>query len=115
MRQYSEWGKMMKTTKVTVRDLDKIVKKIANKSLDACGTYIVGDFKVDVRKTKPLSGSERVSLLYKRRKSQGLCVVCGAKVSGKNAKTGKLYRLCEKHRSKIDKNRVRTVVKKKKR
>jgi|APHig6443717497_1056834.scaffolds.fasta_scaffold71272_2 hypothetical protein len=104
----------MKTTKVSVKDLEKVIKKIADKSLDACGTYIIGDFRVDVRKTKPLTGSERVSLLYKRRKSDGLCVVCGAKVTGKNPKTGKMYRLCEKHRTKIDKNRVRTVAKKKK-
>lgn len=98
-----------------MRDLEKIMKKVGDKSLDACGTYVIGDFKIDVRKTKPLTGSERVSLLYKRRKSEGLCVVCGAKVTKKNPSNNKLYRLCEKHRTKIDKNRVREGAVKKKR
>ena len=97
----------MKSVKISVRDFEKILKKIATKSLDACGTYLIGDFRIDVRKTAPLSGSERVSLLYKRRKEQGLCVVCGKKVTKKNPKTGKLYRLCETHRTQIDKSRQR--------
>ena len=71
----------MKSVKMTAREFEKILKKVAAKSLDACGSYIIGDFRIDVRKTKPLSGSERVSLLYKRRKEQGLCVVCGKKVT----------------------------------
>ena len=98
----------MKKTKVKMEDLQKVLKKIAGNSIDACGTYILGDFKIDVRKTSPLSGSERVSLLYKRRKTQGLCVVCGEKVKARNSKTGVLYRLCEIHRKKIDKNRLRS-------
>jgi hypothetical protein len=102
----------MKKTKVKVEDLQKVLRKLAANSIDACGTYILGDFKIDVRKTSPLSGSERVSLLYQRRKSQGLCVVCGEKVKTRNSKTGVLYRLCETHRKKIDKNRLRSSVKK---
>ena len=102
----------MKKTKVKMEDLQKVLKKIAGNSIDACGTYILGEFKIDVRKTSPLSGSERVSLLYKRRKSQGLCVVCGEKVKAKNSKTGVMYRLCETHRKKIDKNRLRPTGKK---
>ncbi|MGL4370241.1 MAG: LIC10235 family protein [Spirochaetota bacterium] len=97
----------MKSVKTTVKDFEKVLKKIGTKSLEACGTYIIGDFRLDVRKTKPLSGSERVSLLYKRRKEQGLCVVCGKKVTKKNPKNGQLYRLCETHRTKIDKSRKR--------
>jgi len=97
----------MKSVKMTAKEFEKVLKKIAAKSLDACGTYIVGDFRIDVRKTTPLSGSERVSLLYKRRKEQGLCVVCGKKVTKKNPKNGQLYRLCETHRTKIDKSRKR--------
>jgi hypothetical protein len=97
----------MKEKKVTVKDLQKVLVKIQNKSLDACGRYAIGDFRIDVRKASALSGSERVSLLYKRRKSEGLCVVCGTKVTKKNPRNGELYRLCEKHRKKIDKNRSR--------
>ena len=98
----------MKTTKISAKDFAKVMKKIEGKHLDACGTYIIGDFRVDVRKTNPLSGSERVSLLYKRRKDEGLCVVCGKKVTKKNPKNGELYRLCETHRTKIDRNRTRS-------
>ena len=97
----------MKSVKMTAKEFEKILKKISAQSLDACGSYIIGEFRIDVRKTKPLSGSERVSLLYKRRKEQGLCVVCGKKVTKKNPRNGKLYRLCETHRTKIDKGRER--------
>jgi len=97
----------MKSVKMTVKEFEKVLRKVGAKSLDACGTYIIGDFRIDVRKTAPLTGSERVSLLYRRRKEQGLCVVCGKKVTKKNPRNGKLYRLCETHRTKIDRGRER--------
>lgn len=104
----------MKTAKISAKELDKIFKKVVAQKLDACGAYVLGDYKIEVKKTKPLSGSERVSLLYQRRKGEGLCVVCGKKVTGKNPRTGVLYRLCETHRKKIDKNRMRAAAPKKK-
>jgi hypothetical protein len=48
------------------------------------------------------TGADRVRNLYHRRRTAGLCIACGKKVTKKNPKTGKPYRMCPKHRKKLD-------------
>ena len=48
-------------------------------------------------------GLNRKQRLYKRRRSQGLCVACGKKVEGENRATGKPFKLCDEHRQKSSK------------
>ncbi|EPE85523.1 hypothetical protein LEP1GSC021_3743 [Leptospira noguchii str. 1993005606] len=68
------------------------------------GNYLYKGFRIQVSKYN-LSGAERVQLLYQKRRNNGLCIVCGNKVTKKNPSSGKLYRLCEHHRKTIDKKK----------
>jgi hypothetical protein len=43
--------------------------------------------------------------LYNKRRENGLCVRCGIKVTEKNPRTGKLYRLCAEHREITDRKK----------
>lgn len=65
------------------------------------GAYLFKGYRVQVSKYRQ-DGKARANLLYRKRRSEGLCVVCGAKVTRKNPRTKRLYRLCEKHRQLID-------------
>ena len=67
----------------------------------AIGTYLFKGYRVQVSKYQS-SGTERSAQLYRRRREMGFCVRCGAKVTKKNPLTGKLYRLCDDHRTEID-------------
>ena len=91
----------MEPKKVTQKRLDQVVDNLKSASEEAIGTYLYKGLRVQISKYKA-SGSERFRRLYKRRREQGLCVICGEKVSSKNTRTGKLYRLCDNHREKID-------------
>ncbi|GBF51560.1 profilin domain protein [Leptospira ryugenii] len=93
----------MKPKSVKTDDLSKIFSSLKKGDEAAIGSYLVKGVRLQISKYN-LTGAERVQLLYKRRRAQGLCIVCGTKVSKKNPATGKLYRLCEIHRNKIDKN-----------
>jgi hypothetical protein len=92
----------MEPKKVTIKSLKGILDNLKDASEEAIGTYLYKGLRVQISKYKA-SGSERFARLYHRRRKQGLCVVCGKKVTHRNSRTGKLYRLCDVHREKIDK------------
>ncbi|MBN1697784.1 MAG: hypothetical protein JW881_09735 [Spirochaetales bacterium] len=89
---------------MTVSQLGKIADNLKNGDETAIGTYLYKGLRVQISKYKA-SGSERFARLYRKRREKGLCVICAAKVTQKNPKTKKLYRLCELHREKIDKKK----------
>ncbi|HNX23937.1 MAG TPA: hypothetical protein PKG60_07785 [Spirochaetota bacterium] len=91
----------MEPKKITVKSLEKILDDIKEGSESSIGNYLFKGFRIQVSKYKS-SGTERYMRLYKSRREQGLCVRCGVKVTDKNTKTGKLYRLCEYHRETTD-------------
>jgi len=91
----------MEPKKVTVKSLEKILEDIKDGSDNSIGNYLFKGYRIQVSKYKS-SGTERYMRLYKSRREQGLCVRCGIKVTDKNNKTGKLYRLCEHHRETTD-------------
>ena len=57
---------------------------------------------VGYRHGKDEKGQTRKQRLYRQRRSQGLCVACGDKVTNENPQTEKLFRLCDHHRKQID-------------
>jgi hypothetical protein len=91
----------MKPKKITMFRLLKLFNDIKKGSEAAIGNYLYKNFRIQVS-TYNLSTSQRVSLLYRRRRAEGLCVQCGKKVTRANPKTGELYRMCDYHRRKID-------------
>jgi hypothetical protein len=91
----------MEPKKVSIKDLQNVLKNLEKGSEEAIGNYIIKGFRVQVSKYKS-SGTERYMRLYRNRREKGLCVRCGVKVSDKNANTGKLYRLCKHHRDITD-------------
>jgi hypothetical protein len=95
-------GRKMEPKKVTIKSLQGILDNLKTASEAAIGTYLYKGLRLQISKYKA-SGAERFARLYHRRRNQGLCVVCGEKVTHKNPRTGKLYRLCNEHREKIDK------------
>lgn len=84
----------------TVR-LEEILDGLKQGSEESIGTYLFRGLRVQISKFRA-SGAERFSRLYRRRRDHGLCVICGEKVTGRNPRTGRLYRLCDLHRDKID-------------
>ncbi len=94
----------MEPKKITIKTLEKIVEDLKNESEDAIGNYLLKGYRIQVSKYRS-SGTERYMRLYRKRRNQGLCVRCGIKVTVKNPRTGKLYRLCEEHRESTDRIR----------
>lgn len=91
----------MEPTKVSIKQLQKIVDDFKQGLESAIGIYLYKGLRVQVSKYKA-SGAERFARLYRNRREKGLCVICAEKVTEKNPRTGKLYRLCNVHRDKID-------------
>ena len=97
----------MEPKKITSKNLEKVFEDIKNGSDNSIGNYLFKEFRIQISKYKS-SGTERYMRLYNTRREQGLCVRCGIKVSGKNPKTGKLYRLCEHHREVTDRKKYKS-------
>ncbi|MBD3163597.1 hypothetical protein GF323_00170 [Candidatus Woesearchaeota archaeon] len=89
----------MKPKKITFARLASIIGLLSKRSNKATGNYLYKGYRIQVSRYN-LSTNQRVSHLYHRRRSKGLCIRCGRKVKKKNARTGKLYRLCRQHRKK---------------
>ena len=87
---------------VTAVKLQKVVAELKGGIESSIGTYLFKGLRIQISKYKA-SGSERFARLYHKRREQGLCVICGTKVTDKNPKTKMTYRLCDFHRDKIDK------------
>ena len=94
----------MEPKKTTIKKLEKVLEMLKNNDEHAIGNYLFKDFRVQISKYKS-TGTERYMRLYNRRREQGLCIRCGEKVTKKNKRTGKLYRLCEYHRETTDKKK----------
>ena len=91
----------MNPKKIAPDVLKKVFGDLKTGKENSTGTYLYKGFRVQISKYQS-SGTERSALLYKKRREAGLCVRCGAKVTKRNPVTGKLYRLCDKHRTEID-------------
>ncbi len=94
----------MEPKKVTIKALEKMIDDLKNGSDASIGNYLFKGYRIQVSRYKS-SGTERYMRLYKNRREQGLCVRCGVKVTDKNPRTGKLYRLCEEHRESTDRKK----------
>ncbi|HOP31457.1 MAG TPA: hypothetical protein PK293_18295 [Spirochaetota bacterium] len=94
----------MEPKKVTIKALEKMIEDLKNGSDASIGNYLFKGYRIQVSRYKS-SGTERYMRLYKNRREQGLCVRCGVKVTDKNPRTGKLYRLCEEHRESTDRKK----------
>jgi len=91
----------MEPKKITPDTLKHILVDLKSGSESAIGTWLYKGFRLQVSRYQS-SGTERSALLYRKRRDNGLCVRCGAKVTRKNPSTGALYRLCDLHRKEID-------------
>ena len=94
----------MEPKKVTIKTLQGVLNFLQKGSEKAIGNYLFKGYRIQVSKYKS-SGTERYMRLYRNRREMGLCVRCGKKVTKKNSRTGKLYRLCDYHREITDKKR----------
>lgn len=94
----------MEPTKINSKAIDTIAEKIKKGDEDAIGSYLFKGLRIQISNYQA-SGSERFARLYKKRRSLGLCVICSKKVTEKNLRTKKLYRLCDEHRLKTDKKK----------
>jgi hypothetical protein len=94
----------MEPKKINFLELRKIFKKLRKGSEQVIGNFLYKEFRIQISRYK-LSGNQRVKQLYNRRREKGECILCGKKVERKNPRTGKLYRLCDYHRNKIDKKK----------
>jgi len=92
----------MEPKKITVNELAAIFKELRTGSEDSIGNFLYKGLRIQVSKYKS-SGTERYMRLYKKRREEGICIRCGNRVTKKNPKTGRLYRLCEYHRRITDK------------
>jgi hypothetical protein len=92
----------MEPKKITIKELADIFKELRNGSEDSIGNFLYKGLRIQVSKYKS-SGTERYMRLYNKRREEGICIRCGDRVTKKNPKTGRLYRLCEYHRKTTDK------------
>ena len=81
--------------------VDGLMSKSEAKLKKLTGSYFVGNIRIQISNYNQ-STKERVAELYRKRRAQGLCILCGEKVTKNNKRTKKLYRLCDFHRKKID-------------
>lgn len=91
----------MQPKKINRFALSKLAKDLKKGSERVIGNYLYKGFHIQISRFN-LSTPERVKRFYSKRRKLGLCIRCGEKVTLKNPKTGKLFRLCEFHRKKID-------------
>ena len=91
----------MNPKKITIDALKAVFAELKAGKETAIGAYLYKSYHIQVSLYRS-SGTERSAQLYKRRRQQGLCVRCGAKVTKKNPATKTLYRLCERHMKEID-------------
>ncbi|WCL48952.1 profilin domain protein [Leptospira sp. GIMC2001] len=94
----------MKPKTLKPNDVDTLIATLKKGEDDSIGSYIVKGYRIQISKHN-LTGAQRVQMLYKKRRDNGLCIICGTKVTKKNPRSGKLYRLCETHRGLIDKRK----------
>jgi hypothetical protein len=91
----------MALEKISADGLKRVFADLRAGSEKAVGAWFYKGLRVQVSRYHS-SGAERSARLYERRKREGLCVRCGAKVAKRNPRSGALYRLCETHRKTLD-------------
>jgi hypothetical protein len=91
----------MNPKKITPDALKRVFTDLRAGKPQSAGAYLYKGFRVQISKYHS-SGTERSAELYRKRRDSGLCVRCGAKVTKRNPVTGRLYRLCDDHRTEID-------------
>lgn len=64
----------MKPKSIKPDELSKIFSELKKGEESAIGSYLVKGVRLQISKYN-LSGAERVQLLYKRRRAQGMCIV----------------------------------------
>ena len=99
----------MLPVKIQPLELSQIIQNTKRKSEEAIGLYLFNGFRIQVSRYL-MDGGNRVRILYNKRRNQGLCIVCQKKVKRINPSTGKLYRLCDVHRTSIAKERNKNRV-----
>ena len=67
---------MSKPVNVKPEDFKKIFDQLKKESDESVGSYLYKGFRVQISKYKQ-TGAQRVQFLYKKRREQGLCIVCG--------------------------------------
>jgi len=96
----------MDPKKINIKGLENLLEDLKNTSESSVGNYLYRGLRIQVSKYKSTS-SERYKKLYRTRREKGLCIRCGKKVTEKNLRTGKLYRLCSYHREITDRKKNR--------
>lgn len=89
----------MQIKKVRKNTMYKVLSKFLEDKdkEDHIGSYLLGKYHIQISKYKQTT-NQRVKLLYDRRRKNKQCIRCSERVTDKNPKTKKLYRLCKKHR-----------------
>ena len=87
--------------KISIQDFRKINQQLKKESELCIGNYLLNGYRIQISKYLQ-SGSDRVMFLFNQRRSLGQCIVCAKPVKKMNKITGKLYRLCDTHRARID-------------
>ncbi len=91
----------MEPGKISADALKRVFAALKAGDEKAVGVWLFKGMRVQVSRYRA-SGPERSAQLYRKRRREGLCVRCGARVTRRNPSTGTLYRLCDDHRKKID-------------
>jgi len=93
----------MKTEKIDKNGLKRVFRALSDdkKIESVIGSYLYNGHRIQISKFGQ-STAQRVSQLYKRRRINSQCILCGQKVQRINKRTGKVYRLCDTHRKAID-------------
>jgi hypothetical protein len=99
-----------KPTKLSTNELNALEKNILNKSDDSIGNYLYNGYRIQVSKYNQ-SSTDRIRAFAKRRREQGLCVACGAKVKRINPRTTRPYKYCDLHHELALKSRKKKVKK----
>ncbi len=96
----------MDPKKINVKGLEKVFEELKRGEQASLGNFLYKGIRIQISKYKS-SSAERYMKLYRNRREKGLCIRCGVKVTDKNPKTGKLYRLCPIHRETTDRKQKR--------
>jgi hypothetical protein len=91
----------MEPRKITADSLRRLLSDLKAGRESAVGAWLYRGYRLQVSRYRA-TGAERSARLYIRRRREGLCVRCGAKVARRNPSTGSLYRMCDTHRKRID-------------
>jgi len=70
----------MKPKSIKPNELDSVFSAIKKGDDESIGSYLIKGYRIQISKHN-LTGAERVQMLYKKRRDNGLCIICGTKVT----------------------------------